>query len=300
MGLRWVQWQQAMLVIVPVVLLIAYVVRVYLTAKRCKPGSVLPRLVVTSAVFTIIWLVSAFVLFNIAWMGTSNVTIDYDVRMATYEKSIGWSLSLFYAAVTQLQIPRWLSPLAQALPIFVGLLLIGALVAMMHRLLATTRFAVERNVRLHIGALVTVSFVVLLILLWPQPSRNPEMPSVPIPEGALAVTYAHTADEHRWPTTSFGVSHGSVRKMLGYYHDALQAGGWTLEFSEAEQEGGPGHGNALFSLNGDVLEMNIASGYSTYVNIEQRRATSAELAQLAALPNPTPTPTLEGVMNYRP
>ena len=80
-NLRFVQWQQAMLIVAPFVLLFVYVGRIYLLVKRQGLRAVRSRLLAASAAFTAVWAAISFALFVIAWMGTSDVMSSYDVRM---------------------------------------------------------------------------------------------------------------------------------------------------------------------------------------------------------------------------
>jgi hypothetical protein len=292
MGLRWVQWQQAVLIVAPFILLLTYVVSIYVFVNRRSLRSTLRRLILAAAAFTLIWVGLDSALFFLAWIGTSDVAIEYDVRMATYRATIGLPFEFFREAFGQLGIPTWLSLPIRVLPPSISLLLVGALTAMAQRLLASTRFSIERHLKQYAMALTTIPLLTLAVLLWPQPSRNPEMPSVPIPDDAVAVTYGYSADGYHWPVTTFGRSNGSVREVLDYYHNALQVGGWTLELSEAHQESGPGSGRALYYLNGTVLELKVTSAHSTYVSILQRGARPEEVAEPAVIADPTAMHTL--------
>ena len=270
MGFRFVQWQQAVLIIAPFVLLFAYVAWTYLLAKGRSFRSVVLRLVAAAALFTLLWAVVDIGLFVIAWIGTSDVTIDYDVRMATHRSSIGWPLAAFREVLWQWGIPGWLDPLIRATPLWLSLLLIGAVVAISRHFMAKSRFAIERHGKLYLGALAGVAVAILVVLLWPQPSRNPEMPSIPIPDSAIAVTYTRTANEGSWPMTTFGIHNSSVLEMIGYYEDALKVDGWTLESRELPQDSEPNSGRASFSLSAEVLELVVYSGYDTSVSVVRR------------------------------
>ena len=67
-----------------------------------------------------------------------------------------------------------------ALPLFGALLMIGSLVALTQHLLSRSRFSVDEHRRSYATMMVGVAVVCLAVFLWPQPSRNPQMPSVPI------------------------------------------------------------------------------------------------------------------------
>ncbi|MDQ5824032.1 MAG: hypothetical protein M3441_07450 [Chloroflexota bacterium] len=291
MGLRFMQWQQIVLIVAPLVLLLAYIAWVSVRVRGRGFASALLRLVAAAAAFTGIWAISAYLLWGVAWMGTSDVTADYSLRMSTFNASIGLPFSLFREQLWRLQELGWPSLLTGLLPTYAGLLLVGGVVAGTQRLLAKTRFAVEQHGRLYMRWLAGIAMGALVVLLWPQPGRNPEMPSVPIPDDAVGVIYTRTTDEHRWPLTTFTVK-DHVGNMLGYYQDELRAERWTLEYIETDyQPSGHAYGKALLSRDGEVLEVSLGYGRETYVRIVQHPATSAELAALAALPKPTATPT---------
>ncbi|MDQ3704815.1 MAG: hypothetical protein M3437_06250 [Chloroflexota bacterium] len=291
MGFRFMQWQQMVLIVAPFVLLLAYIAWVSIRVRGRGFVSASLRLVAAAAAFSGIWAISAYFLWGVAWRGTSDVTADYSLRISTFNASIGLPFSLFREQFLRLQELGWPSLLTRMLPTYAGLLLLGGVVAVTQRLLANTRFAVEQHGSLYMRWLAGIAMGVLVVLLWPQPGRNPVMPSVPIPDDAVGVTYTRTPDEHQWPMTTFTVN-GGVGSMLAYYQEALQASGWTLEYSERDyRPSGHAYGKALLSRAGEVLEVSLAYGHETYVRIVKHPATSAELAALAALPKPTATPT---------
>lgn len=291
MGFRFMQWQQMVLIVAPFVLLLAYIAWVSIRVRGRGFVSASLRLVAAAAAFTGIWGISAYLLWGVAWAGTSSLTADYSLRMFTFNASLGLPLSLFHEQLWCLQELGWPSLLTELLPTYAGLLLVGGVVAVTQHLLANTRFAVEQQGRLYMRWLAGIAVGALVVLLWPQPGRNPEMPSTPIPDDAAGVTYTRTPDEHRWPLTTFRVR-SDIRRTLGYYQEALQAEGWTLEYSETDHRpSGHAYGKALLSLDGEVLEVSLAYFHETYARIVKHPATTAELAALAALPEPTATPT---------
>ncbi len=291
MGFRFMQWQQMVLIVAPFVLLLAYIAWVSMRVRGRGFISALLRLVAAAAAFTGTWAISAYLLWGVAWAGTSDVTADYSLRMSTFNASIGLPFTLFREQLWRLQELGWPSLLTGLLPTYAGLLLVGGVVAVTQRLLANTRLAVEQHGSLYMRWLAGIAMGALVVLLWPQPGRNPEMPSVPIPDDAVGVTYTRTPDEHQWPMTTFTVDRG-VGSTLGYYQDALRAERWTLEYSETDyQPSGHAFGKALLSLDGEVLEVSLGYGRELYARIVKHPATTAELAALAALPKPTATPT---------
>jgi hypothetical protein len=282
MGFRFMEWPRVVMIVAPFVLLLGYVVWVYLLVRGRSFAAVLLRLVAATSVFTGLWTISAFVLSFRA--NTSSM------RLATFNGSIGLPYSLFREALWHLEDSGWPAFLVRALPVALPLLLVGGTVAITQRRLAKSRYAIEQHGWVYVRALSGIAAGALTILLWPQPARNPDMPYVPIPDDAVEVTYT-TTDEHRWPLTTFSANTG-IGYLLGYYQETLQADGWTLEYSEAAFPGnGHGSGKALFSLDGEVLELKLGSFNKTHIQIVKRQVTPAELAELAALPKPTATPT---------
>src|SRR4051812_41341878 len=94
MGIRFLPWQQIILIIAPVALLFAFVVVISLHVRMRSLRAALPRLAVVSLVFTGIWIIVDAVLFIAAFADTSDVTITYETRMDTYQASLGLPVNL--------------------------------------------------------------------------------------------------------------------------------------------------------------------------------------------------------------
>jgi hypothetical protein len=292
LGLRWSEhWQIAILIIAPFLLLVAYVVWTYLLVKGRNLHFIQLKLIALAALFTIVWIVADALLFGFARMGTSEAVAESS-RRAT----IGWPFQISEVVLQHFHLHNWLRTVVLLLPLFLLLWLLGIFVALTQKSLAKTRFAIEQHHKAYMGVVAGIPAGVLLVLLWPLPGRNPEMPTVPIPEYASSVRYTHTADEHNWPVTIFSLGISPVHSLLGYYQEVLVADGWQLEYSEGQQDpsGGSGTGKALLSLGDEVLEVTVVTSYfGSNVETVKHPATAEELARLAALPKPTATPTLE-------
>ncbi len=297
LGLRWSEhWQQAILIIAPFLLLFVYIVWTYLLVKGRGLRSIQLMLIAIGVIFTVVWIVADALLYLFAWMGTSDATAEYTGRMSTNRATIGLPLHILDKVIWPFNIPSWFAPFLRALPLLVLSLFVGALVAITQMTLAKSRFAIEQHRKKYVGLLAGIPIGVLLVLLWPLPARNPQMPSVPIPEDASSVRYSNTADERQWPVTTFSLGISPATSLLAYYQEILVANGWQLEHSEAQQDvlGGIGTGKAMLSLGGDVLEVTLASTYfGSNIETVKHPTTAEELARLAALPKPTATPTLE-------
>lgn len=279
----WMLWQQAVLIIVEIIFLPAYMTCTYLVVRERSLRAVLLRLVVMTAIGSAAWALCVLVF---SALTNANVS-DESVRNALIQQTYIRTLSLpFNIPEVFPELPQYLTSLgvrralAQiALP--VGLFTLSALVAGITGVLARTRYGVEKNKRLYSRALAASMAVLLTFLLWPQPSRNPEMQSVPIPNEAIAVSYAHTADRQASPMTTFSIENESPGQLLGYYRNVLNAAGWRLEQGEVYQEYPIGPGLALFSKGKQVLEVNVPGGpYGAYVKLTMRGTTPTELALL--------------------
>ncbi|MDQ6644147.1 MAG: hypothetical protein M3Y76_06830, partial [Chloroflexota bacterium] len=242
-----------------------------------------------------------------AWMGTSDVTASYDVRLATYQASIGLPFDILQQPLQhfQEQLPDMVLPSiwVPALPLFDALLVLGGLVALTQHLLSRSRLSIEVRGKLYARVLVGIGIACLVVLLRPQPSRNPEMPTVPIPDDALVVTYSRTLGTPSKSVTAFTLEHTSSRQAQMFYQAALAADGWKLKSSKATDAGsGMYSSTSLFIKDSKVLEVGTAHGYETSVSIAQHIASAEELAQVAGLPESqvTSTQNLPGPLPLEP
>ncbi|MEO8286523.1 MAG: hypothetical protein ABI670_08810 [Chloroflexota bacterium] len=273
-NLRFVQWQQAMLIVAPFVLLFVYVVWIHLLVRGQGLHTVLLRLLAASAAFTAVWATISFALFIIAWMGTSDVMSSYDVRVDTYRASVGLPFAVFEQPMRNIyeQLPALVFPQlwVPAIPLFGALLFIGCLVALAQHLLSRSRFSVDEHRRSYAMAMVGAASIFLVVFLWPQSSSNPQMPSVPIPDDAVAVRYTLTPDSVPRLYTTFALEHTSSREAQKYYEESLVANGWKLAHSQSSDAGsGMYSSTTLFTKDGNVLEVGTAHGYETAVTIAQ-------------------------------
>jgi hypothetical protein len=295
--MRFVLWQQAFLLIGFVGLLVAYIIGTYRFTTGNRPAlALLLRLGAMVAIGSVIWMTMGLVLFSIAGVGLADISVRYHLVEKTYNSTFGFPFTIsFWEMLHSVVADRGVLELLIAVTIPLMLLLVGGLVVVADRVLADGPLAIHRHSRAYVGLLGSTALVVLIVQLWPQPSRNLEMAAVPIPEGALNVKYGHTDDTHRWPTTSFTVEGQSVSVLLGYYRSTLEAGGWQLERGDVYAEYATGPGTALFSRNDSLLEVNVPGGPAgAYAMLTLRRGTPTELTELrktlaTSIPAPVPS-----------
>jgi hypothetical protein len=244
-------------------------------------------------------------LFRIVTQGIADVGVPYSQIEETYERTLGVPFHLFQVFPDlQSSLPQWLiGSYLGFLTVPGGLLLLSGAVVLADRSLARTRFAVRRNARPYLSALVGASLGALLFLIWPLPSRHPQMPDIPIPDNAVAVRYTRGSYPDTGPMTTFVAANGTTtEQMLDYYHRALEANGWRLEWGEGYQYYAPSSGHALFSKGDTVVALDIPGNiYGLSVRITMRKVTPAELADIRkptatsappAVPTFGPIPTL--------
>jgi hypothetical protein len=288
--MRFVMWQQALLIIAFVALLVAYVVVTYAVTSGRKPRKAILLALGGMMTFgSLIWVAAGMLLFAVARQGMGDVGGEYALIERTYDSTLGFPFSIAYYAFLQSLFANRDAPsyvIAATIP--ATLLLLGATVVAVGRLLAGGPWAIEMHPRGYAGLLTGAASVVLVVLLWPRPLHNPEMPDVPMPENAVAVEYGYTAHP-RWPATTFTVEGRPPSEILEFYRDVLVADGWRLEQGTAYQEY-PVAGEVLFSRNARLLQISALSGASgAQATLILRGATPAEMNALGV---PAPTPGL--------
>ena len=289
--MRFIIWQQALLLISFVALLLVYAIGTYrVTTGRRSSWTILLRLIGMVAIGSVIWVAAGFILFGIARYGVADIDVRHGLVQKTYDSTFGFPFTISYweflrSFFDDWRVLRYL--IAATIPF--TLLVFGGLVVVADSVLAGGPFAIQRQSRVYSGLLVGVALVVLTIQMWPQPLRNPAMPSVPIPDGARAIEYAYTNDSPRAPITSFMLEGQPPSQVLNYYKDVLLAGKWQLEYGQAYKEY-PSAGTVIFSKDRKFLELHAPGGPSgTYTTLVLREATPAEFAQYAELRKPIPT-----------
>jgi hypothetical protein len=300
--MRFVMWQQAFLLTSFVVLLVLFVIATYRITTGVKSlRATLIRLVALVIVGSVVWVCLGVMLLIIARYGMADVGVRYAVVRETYDSTFGFPFTISYweflrSTVEDRRVLQYL--IAATIPFI--LLLLSGLVVVVDRMLAGGSLAIQRHPRAFGDLLVAVALVVLTVQMWPQPLRNPDMPSVPIPEGAIGVHYAYTNDSPRWPMTTFAAEGLSASQVLNYYKDALVVDKWQLEWGQAYAQSQSEH-TSVFSKDHKFLELNVSdTGYGRYTRLILREATPAEFAQFAELRNPVPTSIPPPVPTYVP
>lgn len=288
--MRFMMWQQALLVIGFVALLVVYAVGTYrITAGRRSLGAILLRLIGMVAVGSVVWVSAGFILLRIAHYGLADAGVRYWLVEKTFDSTFGFPFTnSYWEFLTDFGERSTLRYLIAA-TVSLTLLLLGGLVVVADRALARGPFAIQRHSRVYGSLLLGIALAALIIQLWPQPLRNPDMPSISIPEGAIAVEYAYTNDSPKASMTSFTAEGQSASQVLNYYKDALMADKWQLEYGQAYKEY-PSAGTVIFSKGQKFLELHSPggpAGASTMLVL--RDATPAEFAQYAELRKPIPT-----------
>ncbi len=286
--MRFIMWQQALLIVAFVALLLAYVIATYcLTAGRKPLRTILLPLGAVATFGSVIWVAAGMVLFAVARQGMAEVGGEYGVIGRTYDSTLGFPFSIaYYAFLHSLTANRDAPPYLIAATIPATLLLLGVAVVVVGRLLAGGPLAVEKHPRIYAGLVTGAALVVLAVLLWPRPLHNPDMPDIPIPDSAVAGEYGSSAHP-KWPMTTCAVEGRPPSEVLEFYRDVLVAGGWRLEQGTAYQEF-PVAGEVMFSRNTELLQISVLSGaFGAQATLILREATPAEMNALG-LPVPTP------------
>lgn len=259
-------------------LLFAYMVLTYLFVRNRSFPRILLSLTATTTVTALAWVVLALVLYLIAGRGYSDVSVQSGMIDGTFNRTLGlpFNLTILFPALNGLRVNSLLTCLA-----LIGLFALGGLITILDRVLSRTRYSIQKHGLSYMAGLVTLTAGIIVLLLWSQPSRNPDMPLIPIPEEAIGVTYTHTEDENRWPMTVFDVGGKTTREIAAYYTGALTVDGWKLERGLDFYEGVSLDSVAVFFSRGDkLLRIAIEHGYGESVVVIMRPVRPGELSQL--------------------
>jgi hypothetical protein len=179
----------------------------------------------------------------------------------TYDSTFGFPFTIAYHDQLRSILgngPQLSLVIGASVPI--TLLLLGSLVVIVEKRLASGPLSIQSHSRAFGGLLTLVSFIALVIFLWPLPMLNTEMPDVPIPDNAIGVHYDHKDDIYMSPRTIFTIEDQSAKQMLLYYKKALQGQGWQLEQGSVYENYPVTGGTAIFSKNGQYLQVSVPGG----------------------------------------
>lgn len=267
--MRFLMWQQIVLLVCFVAFLLAYIVATYKATNGPRSTvSTLQRLGVTTVLGSIIWLVGGQFLWRLAYSGLADSSVPYSLVQQTYDSTFGFPFTIAYHDLLRstLEAGPHLSYLI-AITVPVMLLLLGGFVVLIEKRLARGPLSVQSHSRAFGSLLAGAAVIALTTLSWPLPMLNPEMPDVPVPTDAIAVHYGHKNDPYKSPTTTFTMQDQSPSQTLLYYKESLQDKGWQLEQGSA-YETYPMFGTAIFSKNGQYLQVTIPnSPYGTTTDL---------------------------------
>jgi hypothetical protein len=260
--MRFIIWQQVLLLICFVAFILAYIAVTYkVTSGPRSTGSALRRLCATTAFGSIIWIVGGSFLWRLAYIGLADSGVPYSLVQGTYYSTFGFPFTIAFHDLLRSVLgsgPQLSYVIGATVPI--TLLLLGSLVVIVEKRLASGRLSIQSHSRAFGGLLTLVSFIALVIILWPLPMLNTEMPDIPIPDDAIGVHYDHKDDIYMSPTTIFTMEDQSAEQMLLYYKQALQSQGWQLEQGSVYENYPVSGGSAIFSKNGQYLQVSVPGG----------------------------------------
>ncbi len=281
----WLLWQQTVLIITAMLLLFVHIVSTYFFVQKQKLTSALLRLIGVSAFTSILWLatvVGFFVLLyeNVVLGASREAIVEY-----TYVRTLGLPFNLpdvlpgmpeFFMQLSVRRTLAWL-----VLPL--GLFILGLLVIYAERVLRKTRFAMDKHNRQFLSGIAAAMIALVMVLTWPRPLRNPEMPAVPLPNNLISVTYTHTQDEHAWPVTLL-TTDATLNAQRSHYYSELMAVGWhRINGAEAGYDESSDD-LALFSSEGNQKLLQVNYQHGPDVTITMRIDTKAELEALYTIP----------------
>lgn len=250
--MRFVFWQQAVVIVCFVGMLLVYGLAVYrVTRKTGSLRAALGGLVGAAAAWSFVWLVVGLGLRFVTMVGMADESVQYGAIERTYYGTFGFPFTVGYFDLLRSVVGiTGVIPYLEGASIPTALLMLGGAIVGVSRWMERRRVAGKRATGLAGGA----ALAVVVVLLWPQSTRNPEMPGVPIPEGAIAVEYGHREDKADVPTTRFTDETQGDSQVLTWYREALEADGWQVIRGEA-YETWPAEGVAVFGKDGKELEV---------------------------------------------
>lgn len=261
--MRFLLWQQMLTIGIFVGMFVAYIFWAYRVLKGGRPlRSTIKRLVGLAVVGCIGWIIIGLVTQLIVHAGLSDFGTRYWVVDRTVYDTFGFPLregySNFLASVGVDY--HWAPYMVLSTPPLI-MLVLGELVIIADRLLASGPFSLHERSRDAGMAVAGVALLLAGVLMWPQAGRNPDMPYIPIPYGAINVTYSFLTGDNSAPATSFSVDDTSSVELRKLYAEALEGEGWQVE-SRPLLYRPPDPGTVVYSRGGKYLEISIPDGYS--------------------------------------
>lgn len=266
--MRFMPWQQALVIISFAAMLLAYVFFAYRVLSGPRPlRSTVKRLIGTLVLGSIGWFLIGKIISMIA-----SANLDYYTgRRWLVDNAIGNTFGFPFGEnvwdfLYSIGVPYGLIPYVIVATIPIVLLVLAELVIIADRLLIERPFSLHAHRREAAAGLIGVVILGLAVPLWPQPDRNPAMAYIAIPADAVDVKYSILQGvASAPPLTTFSTDVLNQKQLQDYYKTTLEADGWQFSpdpaFALAPE-------TWIYTKAGRYLELNLPRQYyGTYVTL---------------------------------